>query len=115
MGQTIKCNGRGCKTCNMLLQVPKVTVGEEFDQNSDLYQLGLHLHFEHGFVEPQALDRNIRFGLLEIVNPNEIDKKEYKYMHKLNTFQRRIPSTGVISDGFETFEYIFPRPMNGLT
>ena len=60
---------------------------EEFDQNSDLYQLGLHLHFEHGFVEPQAFDRNIRFGLLEIVNPNEIDKKEYQYMHKLNTFQ----------------------------
>ena len=26
-----------------------------------------------------------------------------------------VPSTGVISDGFETFEYIFPRPMNGLT
>ena len=141
-GAPVKCNGRGCKTCNMLLQVPKVTVGnkvvklakgscksynicylamcnickkgytgrsvdplhlrvnghrshykevlkktasnEEIDQNSDLYQLGLHLHFEHGFVEPQAFDRNIRFGLLEVVNPNEIDKKEYKYMHKLN-------------------------------
>ena len=65
----------------------KTAANEEFDVNSDLYQLGLHLHFEHGFVEPQAFDKNIRFGLLEIVNPNEIDKKEYRWMHKINTFQ----------------------------
>ena len=54
---------------------------------SDLYQLGLHLYFEHGIVEPHAFGRDIRFGLLEIVNPNEIDKQEYEYLHKLNTFQ----------------------------
>ena len=52
---------------------------EEFD----LYQLTLHLHFEHEFVESQAFAMNIRFSL----SPNEIDKKEYKYMRKVNTFQ----------------------------
>ena len=143
-GAASKCNGRGCKTCKMLIQVPKVIVGnktiklskgscksynicylalcnicnkpyngrtvdplhqringhrshykevlrktaanEEIDQASDLYQLGLHLHFEHGFKKNEDFDKNISFGLLEIVNPADIDRKEYKWMHRLNTF-----------------------------
>ena len=144
-GTAEKCNGRGCKTCNMLLRVPKVIVNnksiklskgscksnnicylaicdickkpytgrtidplhvrvnghrshykdvlkktaanEELDLTSDLNQLGLHLHFDHGFVDPRAFDRSIKFGILEIVNPTEIDKKEFKWMHNINSFQ----------------------------
>ena len=144
-GTAEKCNGRGCKTCKMLLRVPKVIVGkktiklskgscksnnicyialcdickkpytgrtvdflharvtghrshykevlkktaenEELDLNSDLYQLGLHLHFDHGFTEPEAFDQHIKFGILEVVNPVEIDKKEFKWMHNINSFQ----------------------------
>ena len=65
----------------------KTTEHEDVDFNSDLYQLGLHLHLDHGLTEPGAFDQFVKFGLLEVVNPNDIDKKEYKWMHKLNTFQ----------------------------
>ena len=59
----------------------------ELDTNSGLYMLGLHLHLDHGLTDPNAFDRNIEFGILEVVNPADIEKKEYKWMHKLNTFQ----------------------------
>ena len=60
---------------------------EEIDTNSDLWMLGLHLHLDHGLTDPDAFDRNIKFGILDVVNPTEIDKKEFLWMHKLNTFQ----------------------------
>ena len=65
----------------------KTAENEELDLNSDLYQLGLHLHFDHGFTEPEAFDQHIKFGILEIVNPVDINKKEYKWMHNINSFQ----------------------------
>ena len=65
----------------------KTAENEELDLNSDLYQLGLHLHFDHGFTEPEAFDQHIKFGILEIVNPVDIDKKEYKWMRNINSFQ----------------------------
>ncbi len=142
-----QCNGRGCKTCSMLIKTPFVMIGnkkvklmngscktfnlcylalceicskpytgrtvtelhnrtsghrscykeilkksqenklDDIDSSSDLYQLGLHLHLDHGFTDPNAFDRYMKFGILDIVNPKDIDKKEYKWMHKLNTFQ----------------------------
>ena len=60
---------------------------QEVDTNSDLYSLGLHLHLDHGLNDPNAFDKHIKFGILEIVNPADIDVKEYKWMHKLNSFQ----------------------------
>ena len=60
---------------------------QELDSNNDLYTLGLHLYFEHGITEENGFDRFVRFGLLEAVNPVDIEVKEYKWMHKLNTFQ----------------------------
>ena len=60
---------------------------QELDTNSDLYMLGMHLHFDHGLTDPNAFDSNMEFGILDIVNPADIDAKEYKWMHKLNTFQ----------------------------
>ena len=29
----------------------------------------------------------MKFGILDVVNPTEVDKKEYIWMHRLNTFQ----------------------------
>ena len=55
--------------------------------DKDLYQLGLHLHQDHGQTDPKAFDELIKFGILEIVNPADIEKKEYLWMHRLNTFQ----------------------------
>ena len=60
---------------------------EEIDSNTDQYTLGLHLHLEHGLNDPNAFDNHMKFGILEVVNPNDIAKKEYKWMHKLNYFQ----------------------------
>ena len=146
-GSAKKCNGRGCKTCNMLIRNPFAMIGnkkvklsngscktynicylalcaicnkpytgrtvdqirnringhrhlykeilkkaaennlQDIDTSSDLYQLGLHLHLEHGLTHHNAFDENMKFGILDVVNPNEIDKKEFKWMHRLNTFQ----------------------------
>ena len=141
-----KCNGRGCKTCRMLLPGPSVNIGNkkvklangscktpnicylgmcicekpytgrtvgplhtringhrhmykdvlkrsatntlgEIDATSDEYALGLHLHLDHGLTDPSAFDTHVKFGILDVVNPNDIMKKEYKWMHKLNSFQ----------------------------
>ena len=60
---------------------------EETDTSSDLYTLGLHLHFDHGLVDADAFDKNIEFGILEVVNPSDIERKEFRWMHRLNTFQ----------------------------
>ena len=60
---------------------------QDIDMSSDMYQLGLHLHLEHGLTSHNAFDQNMRFGILDVVNPNDIEKKEFKWMHKLNTFQ----------------------------
>ena len=47
----------------------------EVDTNKDLYQLGLHLHLEHELTDPMAFDSSIKFGILEVVNPAEIGKR----------------------------------------
>ena len=146
-GSAMKCNGRGCKMCGMIIQKPFVMIGnkkvklrkgscktfnlcylaqcqlcskpytgrtvvelhdrgnghrrcfkeilkkaledkmEEIDSTNDLYQLGLHLYHEHGLTDPNAFDRHMKFGILDVVTPNDIAKNEYKLMHKLNTFQ----------------------------
>ena len=57
------------------------------DTTNDLYTLGLHLHLEHGCSNPQDFDRYLSFSILEVVNPSDIEVKEYKWMHRLNTFQ----------------------------
>ena len=49
--------------------------------------LGLHLYLDHGLSDPEAFDDNIEFGILDIVSPQDIEKKEYSWMHRLNTFQ----------------------------
>ena len=49
--------------------------------------LGLHLHLDHGLTDPDAFDKHIKFGILDIVNPTEIEKKEFCWMHKINSFQ----------------------------
>ena len=59
----------------------------EIDTNCDLWMLGLHLHLDHGLTDPDAFDQSIKFGILDVVNPTEIEKKEYLWMHRLNTFQ----------------------------
>ncbi len=57
------------------------------DTNNDLYTLGLHLHLEHGCVHPNDFDRHFKFSILEVVSPTNINVKEYKWMHNLNSFQ----------------------------
>ena len=58
-----------------------------FDTDSDLYSLGLHLHFDHGITDPNGFNTYFKFGILEVVTPGDIEKKEYRWMHKLNSFQ----------------------------
>ena len=60
---------------------------DSLDNSTDLYSLGLHLHLEHGCTDPSDFDRYISFAILEVVNPSNIEVKEYTWMHKLNSFQ----------------------------
>ena len=76
---------------------------DEIDENKDKYMLGLHLHLEHGFTDPDAFDQHLKFGIIDITNPTDIEKKEYRWMHKLNTFQ----PTGINT------EYPFGIPLLG--
>ena len=48
----------------VVVVVRKAAANEEFDLTCDLYQLVLHLHFEHGFVQQEDFDCIIIFGLL---------------------------------------------------
>jgi len=57
------------------------------DTDNDLYTLGLHLHLEHGCTNPNDFDRLLKFAILEVVNPSNINVKEFKWMHQLNSFQ----------------------------
>ena len=59
----------------------------DIDTTSDLYMLGLHLHLDHGITDENAFNHLFKFGILEVVTPTDIDRKEYRWMHKLNTFQ----------------------------
>ena len=38
-------------------------------------------------MDPDAFDQHLKFGILDVVSPAEIDKKEYTWMHRLNSFQ----------------------------
>ena len=60
---------------------------EELSTDKDTYTLGLHLHLEHGVDDPNGFDNLMKFELLEKVNPTDIEKKEYQWMHQVNTFQ----------------------------
>ena len=57
------------------------------DTDNDLYTLGLHLHNEHGCVDPDDFDKHLKFAILEVVSPTNIEVKEFKWMHRLNCFQ----------------------------
>ena len=76
---------------------------EDIDTSKDKYMLGRHLHLNHGYANPDAFDCHVKFGILEIVNPTDLERKEYCWMHQLNTFQ---PS------GINT-EYPFGIPLLG--
>ena len=43
--------------------------------------LGLHLHLDHGLTDPNTFDNNISFGILEVVNLVDIERKEFQWMH----------------------------------
>ena len=60
---------------------------DTLDTNNDLYSLGLHLHHDHGCVDPRDFDRHFQFAILEVVSPSNIEVKEFKWMHRLNCFQ----------------------------
>ena len=78
----------GHRSCyNEILKRAENNTLEEIDTNNDMYMLGLHLHMEHGLTDPNAFDENIKFGIIDVVTPADIEKKEYRWMHRLNTFQ----------------------------
>ena len=60
---------------------------DDLDTSSDLLALGLHLFYDHGLSNLEAFNTNIEFGILDVTSPATIEKKEYAWMHKLNSFQ----------------------------
>ena len=70
-----------------ILKKSQLNTLADLDETNELYALGLHLHLEHGCSSPSDFDRHVKFAILEVVNPSNIEVKEYKWMHKLNSFQ----------------------------
>ena len=60
---------------------------DNLDTTNDMFTLGLHLYQEHGCRNPLDFDVHLKFAILEVVNPSDIEVKELKWMHQLNTFQ----------------------------
>ena len=60
---------------------------DELDTTGDLFALGLHLFFDHNLDDPNAFDTFLEFRILDITSPLCIERKEYSWMHKINTFQ----------------------------
>jgi len=82
-----RINGHRQHYREVLKEAEEKNTLEEIDTSKDKYMLGLHLHLEHGFTDPNAFDRHVKFGIVDIVNPTDIEKNEYRWMHQLNTFQ----------------------------
>ena len=38
-------------------------------------------------MNPLDFDVHLKFAILEVVNPSDIEVKELKWMHQVNTFQ----------------------------
>ena len=98
-----RINGHRQHFKEILKEMEEKTTLDEIDTSKDKYMLGLHLYLEHQINDPDAFDRLIKFGIVDICNPADIEKKEYRFMHQLNTFQ---PS-GI------NVEYPFGIPLRG--
>ena len=82
-----RINGHRQHYKEVLKEVEEKDTLEEIDTSKDKYMLGLHLRLEHDCTDPAAFDRYVKFGIVDIVNPVDMEKKEYRWMHQLNTFQ----------------------------
>ena len=60
---------------------------DDLDTTGDLYALGLHLFIDQKLDYPAAFDEYFEFGILDVTTPLNIERKEYNWMHRLNTFQ----------------------------
>ena len=45
------------------------------------------MHLEHGCCDPGDFNKYLKFAILEVVSPSNIEVKEFKWMHRLNCFQ----------------------------
>ena len=81
-----RVNGHREKYLDILKKAEENTL-DSLDTSNDLYTLGLHLHLEHGCSSPDDFDKYLKFTILEVVNPSNMEVKEYKWMHRLNCFQ----------------------------
>ncbi len=79
-------NGHRRKYKEILKKSLEQTI-DTLDTENDLYTLGLHLHLEHGCSNPDDYDKHFQFAILEVVTPSNINVKEFKWMHRLNSFQ----------------------------
>ena len=56
----------------------KITPNEPPDFDSDVYLIRLHLHFDYALTDLDAFNRYFKFVILGVVNPGDIEKKEFK-------------------------------------
>ena len=58
----------------------------EFDNNSDdIYSLGIHLIKDHNFCNRTDFNKIYRVLILEVCSPNNLEVKEHKWIHRLNS------------------------------
>ena len=58
----------------------------EFDNDSDdIYSLGIHLIKDHNFCNRTDFNKTYRVLVLEVCSPNNLEVKEHKWIHRLNS------------------------------
>ena len=58
----------------------------EFDNDSDdIYSLGIHLIKDYNFCNKTDFNKIYRVLILEVYSPNNLEVKEHKWIHRLNS------------------------------
>ena len=63
----------------------KVLAGENVDDSTDDFSLGLHLAQEHGAVDRADFNKCFSVQIVENCSPSSLEKKEHMYIHKYKT------------------------------
>ena len=65
----------------------EILVGDEPDLDNDDYAMGIHLFQEHGLNKNSDFDDSFVVAIIDMCSPKNIEKKEHKYIHCLNTLR----------------------------
>ena len=94
----VKCNccelvyiGRSVRALNTRIgehrrKFYEILGGKLIDPSDDEYSLGTHL-FDHGFRDKNDFNANYSVFIIDICSPKNLEVKEHKFIHILNTLK----------------------------